>query len=82
MKVVNLSLGANAIDSYTNDPLCKAVRKLVDAGIVVVAAAGNEGKDGAGAIKFTVKFIRPAMSRRRSRSARLTLTEPMFVRMM
>ena len=48
MKVVNLSLGANALDSYTLDPLCKAVRKLVDAGIVVVAAAGNEGKDGAG----------------------------------
>jgi serine protease AprX len=49
MKVVNLSLGANALDSYTNDPLCKSVRKLVDAGIVVVAAAGNEGKDGNGA---------------------------------
>ena len=49
MKVVNLSLGAGAFNSYTNDPLCKAVRKLVDAGIVVVAAAGNEGRDGNGA---------------------------------
>lgn len=48
MKVANLSLGANAIDTYTIYPLCLAVRKLVDAGIVVVAAAGNEGKDGAG----------------------------------
>ena len=48
MKVVNLSLGANAIDTYTVDPLCVAVRKLVDAGIVVVAAAGNEGKDELG----------------------------------
>src|SRR5437870_3599926 len=48
MKVVNLSLGGNAVDTYTLDPLCLAVRKLVDAGIVVVAAAGNEGKDGSG----------------------------------
>ena len=48
MKVVNLSLGANAIDTYTFDPLCLAVRKLVDAGITVVAASGNEGKDGIG----------------------------------
>jgi serine protease AprX len=35
----------SAIDSYRNDPLCRAVRRLVDAGIVVVAAAGNDGKD-------------------------------------
>jgi serine protease AprX len=45
IKVVNMSLGTAAVDSYKDDPLCKAVRKLVDAGIVVVAAAGNEGKD-------------------------------------
>jgi len=43
IRVVNLSLGAPAVDSYRNDPLCLAVRKLVDAGIVVVAAAGNQG---------------------------------------
>ncbi len=48
IKVVNLSLGTAAIDSYTNDPLCVAVRQLTQAGIVVVAAAGNEGKDSAG----------------------------------
>src|SRR6185295_16879043 len=41
IRVVNLSLGMPAIDSYRNDPLCVAVRKLVDRGIVVVAAAGN-----------------------------------------
>src|SRR5205085_768340 len=33
---------------YRNDPLCKAVRKLVDAGVVVVTAAGNNGKNSAG----------------------------------
>src|SRR6266404_5599228 len=30
------------------DPVCRAVRRLVDAGIVVVVAAGNNGKDGSG----------------------------------
>ncbi len=48
IKVVNMSLGAPAINSYKNDPLCQAVRKLVDAGIVVVAAAGNDGKSATG----------------------------------
>jgi serine protease AprX len=48
VRVVNLSLGAPAVDSYRVDPLCKAVRALVDAGIVVVAAAGNNGKDTSG----------------------------------
>src|SRR5215207_1850726 len=48
IKVVNVSLGTAAVDSYKVDPLCLAVRSLVDAGIVVVAAAGNEGKDGQG----------------------------------
>ena len=45
IRVVNLSLGAPAIVSYKNDPLCIAVRRLVDAGVVVVAAAGNDGRD-------------------------------------
>ncbi|HEX8889457.1 MAG TPA: S8 family serine peptidase, partial [Pyrinomonadaceae bacterium] len=35
IRVVNMSLGAPAIDSYKKDPVCLAVRKLVDAGIVV-----------------------------------------------
>jgi subtilisin family serine protease len=48
IRVVNMSLGAPAIDSYRDDPLCRAVRKLVDANIVVVAAAGNNGKNSAG----------------------------------
>jgi subtilisin family serine protease len=48
IRVVNMSLGCLAIDSYINDPLCRAVRRLVDAGVVVVAAAGNNGKDSNG----------------------------------
>ncbi|HVG30762.1 MAG TPA: S8 family serine peptidase, partial [Pyrinomonadaceae bacterium] len=48
IRVVNMSLGAPAIDSYKNDPVCQAVRRLVDAGLVVVAAAGNNGKDANG----------------------------------
>jgi serine protease AprX len=48
IRVVNMSLGASAADSYRNDPVCRAVRKLVDAGVVVVAAAGNDGKEAAG----------------------------------
>jgi hypothetical protein len=43
-----MSLGAPAIDSYKNDPVCRASRALVDAGIVVVAAAGNNGKQANG----------------------------------
>jgi len=48
IRVVNLSLGTPAVTSYMNDPICIAVRQLVDAGIVVVAAAGNDGKDETG----------------------------------
>src|SRR5204862_1036211 len=48
IRVVNLSLGTPSVDSYLYDPLCQAVRRLVDAGIVVVAAAGNQGKDAQG----------------------------------
>jgi serine protease AprX len=33
IRVVNMSLGMPAIDSYRNDPVCKAVRALVDAGV-------------------------------------------------
>jgi subtilisin family serine protease len=48
IRVANMSLGMAAIDSYKNDPACKAVRRMVDAGIVVVVAAGNNGKDSSG----------------------------------
>ena len=48
IKVVNLSVGAGIHESYWTDPLTLAAKKLVDQGIVVVAAAGNLGKDALG----------------------------------
>src|SRR5438552_13028020 len=48
IRVVNMSLGTAAVDSYKNDPICRAVRRLVNSGVVVVVAAGNQGKNSAG----------------------------------
>lgn len=48
MDVVNLSLGGSARDPET-DPEQQAVRMAVEAGVVVVAAAGNSGP-GAGSV--------------------------------
>jgi serine protease AprX len=44
IKVINLSLGHPVGESYTTDPLCQAVESAWKAGIVVVCAAGNEGR--------------------------------------
>ena len=41
--VINMSLGSPAVESYRNDPVCQAVEKAWGNGIVVCAAAGNEG---------------------------------------
>jgi subtilisin family serine protease len=48
IRVVNLSLGMPAIDSYRNDPVCRAVRRMSNLGIVVVVAAGNDGRNAEG----------------------------------
>jgi serine protease AprX len=48
IRVLNLSLGAGIFESYHTDPLTLAAKRAVDAGIVVVAAAGNLGKAGNG----------------------------------
>ncbi len=45
IRVINLSLGHPVYESYTLDPLCQAVEAAWKAGIVVVAAAGNYGRD-------------------------------------
>ena len=48
IRVMNLSLGMVSVESFRDDPLCLAVRRAVDVGIVVCAAAGNLGKDDQG----------------------------------
>ncbi len=45
IRVMNLSLGRPVYESYTLDPLCQAVERAWNAGIVVVTAAGNEGRN-------------------------------------
>jgi serine protease AprX len=45
IRVMNLSLGRPVFESYTVDPLCQAVEAAWKAGIVVVVAAGNDGRD-------------------------------------
>ena len=45
IRVINLSLGRPVFESYTQDPLCQAVEAAWNAGIVVVVAAGNDGRD-------------------------------------
>ena len=45
IRVINLSLGRPVYESYTQDPLCQAVEQAWKAGITVVVAAGNEGRD-------------------------------------
>lgn len=44
IRVINLSLGTPPRDSYRTDPLCLAARRAFNAGIVVVASAGNNGR--------------------------------------
>src|SRR3989440_9193216 len=49
IRVIILSLGRQVYESYTVDPLCQAVEAAWNAGIVVLAAAGNQGRnDSAG----------------------------------
>jgi serine protease AprX len=48
IRVINLSLGHPIYESYKTDPLCQMVERCVAAGIVVVTAAGNYGKDDNG----------------------------------
>jgi len=45
IRVINLSLGRPVYESYKQDPLCQAVEAAWRAGIVVVVAAGNSGRD-------------------------------------
>lgn len=49
IRILNLSLGGPASESYRSDPLCQALEKAWKAGLAVFVAAGNEGP-GAGTI--------------------------------
>jgi len=45
IRVISMSLGRPVFESYTLDPVDQAVESAWKAGIVVVAAAGNRGRD-------------------------------------
>jgi subtilisin family serine protease len=44
IRIINLSVAAGVHESYTTDPLTLAAKRAVDAGLVVVTAAGNLGR--------------------------------------
>ncbi|PWT82018.1 MAG: hypothetical protein C5B57_09400 [Blastocatellia bacterium] len=48
VRVVNLSVATGVYESYNTDPLTLAAQRAVAAGIVVVAAAGNNGRSASG----------------------------------
>jgi serine protease AprX len=52
IRVINLSLGAGVYESYNTDPLTVACKRAVEAGIVVVAAAGNMGRASNGSALY------------------------------
>ena len=60
IRVLNLSLGRTIRESYTLDPLCQAVRGAWQAGLVVVVAAGNNGRDDSMGTKGYATITSPA----------------------
>jgi subtilisin family serine protease len=52
IRVLNLSLAADSTESFRTDPLCRAARAATAAGITVVVAAGNYGKNAHGGEQF------------------------------
>ena len=52
IRVINLSVASGVFESYRTDPLAQAARRAVEAGIVVVTAAGNLGLDADGEPQF------------------------------
>ncbi len=45
--VVNMSLGDIPSKGWKNDPWAQATQKAIDAGLIVIVSAGNEGSNGA-----------------------------------
>ncbi|HEV8345973.1 MAG TPA: S8 family serine peptidase, partial [Vicinamibacterales bacterium] len=52
IRVVNLSIAAAVHESYNTDFLAQATKRAVEAGLVVVAAAGNNGKNANGLTQY------------------------------
>src|SRR2546426_3513090 len=52
IRVANLSVATGVYESYNSDPLTLAARSAVEAGIVVVAAAGNNGRRPDGRTRY------------------------------
>ena len=52
IRILNLSISAAVYDPPESDPLTLAAKRAVEAGIVVVAAAGNTGRDAAGQVLY------------------------------
>ena len=52
IRVINLSVAAGVYESYNTDPLTLAARRAVQAGVVVVTAAGNLGRNQQRAIQY------------------------------
>ena len=61
IRVLNLSLGRPVFESYTKDPLCQAVERAWKAGIVVVVAAGNEGRNNSKGTSGYATITSPAV---------------------
>ena len=51
IRIINMSIGAGVYESYNTDLLTLATRRAVEAGIVVVAAAGNHGRNADGVVQ-------------------------------
>jgi serine protease AprX len=52
LRVINLSVAAGVYESYNSDPLTLAAKRAVEAGLVVVSAAGNLGRAADGSEQY------------------------------
>jgi serine protease AprX len=52
IRVINLSVAAGVYESYNTDPFTLAAKRAVQAGVVVVTAAGNLGRNQQRAIQY------------------------------
>ena len=59
IRVINMSLGRPVSESYTLDPMDQAVESAWKAGIVVVVAAGNYGRDNSQGTKGYGTILAP-----------------------